>query len=1041
MTPELWERLKPLFNAAVEKPPAQRGEFLAQLCGDDAELRTQLSNLLKAHEEETIDIDPPPAGPQTAFVRDAPALQPNELLLNRFRIVRRIGGGGMGEVYEAVDIELNQTIGLKTIRGEFARHPGAFSLFKNEVQLARRVSGPNVCRIHEFFVVAPHDGFAAFAFFTMEILNGVTLAARLRRQDPPSLVEMKQIALDLCAGLTAIHQAGITHRDLKPQNIMLVPRSDRDYAVLMDFGVANESKLTASVHQEEMAGTPDYMAPEQFEGKATSPATDVYALGVVLYELFAGTHPFAAPTPIAAAARRASRPHPPSSARHNIPRHWDRIIARCLEYDPQRRFQSASEVSRALLTSPLDLANIRHDHPRLFLTACCVPLAALVWGGFHLWQVRHYYRPSPDALHWYQSGVAALQEGTYVRASRSLQEALDRDPAFPMAHARMAEAMADLDFQSDAQRELLISLPQQSHLPPLDRDYLNAIRATISLNYTDAIPRYAYILRRLPANQRSAGNVDLGMAYERSGDINRALNLYAAAAALDKSSPAPWMHIAVLQSRLLNPREANQAFDTARKLFTAELNQEGLAELDYEQGYALNVFGRAAEAKPYLTRALEEGINFDSAQLQVRALTQLSSADYFISSTDLSSEYQQANEEAERAEQIARDHRLDSWLADGLVRRANVQLLKHQPNQAEATIREAILLANQTGQLRVQAMANLTLASVMDQEGRPDQLIVPAEAARTYYQKHGYLLLAELSSVLITRAQRDQGKYQDALQSGDATLQMANQSGIHRLIMQSEDAVARIYGKLERYPEALPHYQRSASFADKDDDKGKELLRYADALWQIGRYRESDAVLDLLPATPAVQSYVAVERFASLVSRRKFDQAHTVVAHALHEYPDMDSDSRQEFAWDELLAQAYLHRGPAATRALQTLESKLATEDPPSAPARNLAIAEAALAAGQSKEAQQLAITAADRFAPATQPESAFRSALLAAAASKDSQDQAAGQTYRNKAVDILGLLKQTWGPDPLQSYLTRPDIAALAAHAGLPLPLPGRQR
>jgi len=504
-------------------------------------------------------------------------------------------------------------------------------------------------------------------------------------------------------------------------------------------------------------------------------------------------------------------------------------------------------------------------------------------------------------------------------------------------------------------------------------------------------------------------------------------------------SPAPWMHIAVLQSRLVHAQDATQAFNEARKLFTAEVNQEGLAELDYEQGYALNVSGRPAEAKPHLAHALAEATSINSYQLQVRAWTQMSNADYLISSNDLSAAYQEAGEEAERAEAIARDHRLDSWLADGLVRRANVQLLKSQPAQADATVREAMQLANQTGQLRVQANANFTVASVMDQEGRPDQIIEPAEAARDYYQKHGYQVMAGFSSILITRAQRSKGQYQQAIQSGNATLEIANQAGNRRLIMQSEETVASIYGRLDRYPEAVPHYQRAASFADKDDDKGKELLSNAEALWKVGRYRESDAVLDSLPATPAVQVDAADERFDSSMSRQQFKQAQNVAASALRKYPGMDSESKEELKWDELVARSHLTKGKEAIQALQAYAALVSADDPAVAWDCKLTIADAELAAGQNNEARQLAIAASDYFAGSARPESQLRSALIAAAAAKDLGDQSGSQTYRNKAVDILTGLKQTWGPDPLQSYLNRPDIAALTAHAGIPVPLPRR--
>lgn len=1039
MTPELWQRLKPLFDAAVEKPHAERDRWVTEACGEDRELRSQLAELLDAHERETIRLNPQVATPLGHF--HSPGLPPDRVLMNRFRIVRRIGTGGMGEVYEAVDLELNQTIALKTIRGDLARNPEALSLFKTEVQLARRVSGPDVCRIHEFFVAPAHNSTPPVAFLTMELLNGVTLQDRLRQTGPLRNEEVKRIAVDICAGLAVIHQSGIIHRDLKPRNVMLVRRGGREHAVLMDFGVAHELAAAVPFGDRGMAGTPEYMAPEQFAGKAISPATDIYALGVVLYEMLTGIHPFTAPTPMGAAIRRASHPNPPSFLARKIPRHWDRVIAKCLEYEPQRRFQSSSAVAEALLTSALNPENLRRDHPTVFAVLCAAPLLALVWSAMLLWQNQHYYRPGPEALHWYQAGVAALREGTYVRAINSLQQALSSDSQFPMAHARMAEALADLDFEADAQRELLIALPQERRLSPLDRMYLKAIRAKVTNDNAQEIALYARILQKLPAANKSDGTLDLAMAYERSGDIDRALKLYEGAAAQNRSSPAPYMHIAVLQSRLLNAQQANPAFDTAESLFAAELNQEGLAELHYEKGYALNVFGRAAEAKALLRRALEEAAGFNSVPLQVRALAQLSSADYLISASDLSAEYQEANEMAERAERLARDYRLDSWLADGLVRRANVQLMKGQPKDAEVTVREAMRWANQTHQLRVQAMANLTLASVMNQEGYPDQVIAPAQAAREYYQKHGYLSLAEFASLLLVRTQRDQGHYQEALQAGNATLEMANRSGIRRLIMQSEEAVGSVYASVENYPEALPHYQRAAAFADKDDDKGKELLHSANALWQIGRYRESDAVLDALPAVAAVQWYGAIQRSSSLLSRRRYKEAQSVAAATARQYREIDDTRKQEFLWRGLLAQSHLGQAKRATPKLQQLASTLSAGDPSDLWERRLAIAEVNLTAGNFEEARRTASAAADYFMSLPQPESQLRSVLLGACAARALRDEVAYQAYSKRAIDILNKVKETWGPDSTQSYLTRPDIVALLSRSGISSPLANLRR
>lgn len=366
MTPELWERLKPLFDAAVERPHGEREAFIAQACADDAEMRVELEGLVEAFEVPGSAVGNISANIQK-FIRTAlPAFLSNEVIFGRFRIVRRLGGGGMGDVYEAFDLELSQSIAIKRIRPEIAGIPGVLSRFKKEVQLARRLSGPNICRIHELFVMGEDGAAPATAFLTMEFLEGITLAEKLRQTGPMPWREAQVIATDICVGLSTIHDAGIIHRDLKSRNIMLADRNGSRRAVLMDFGVArelvprnaaDESGLTAPGA---VLGTPDYMAPEQFEGKAVTPATDIYALGVLLYELVTGNHPFAASSALGAAVLRAKPPAPASSLQHGLPRRCDLVIRKCLEYDAALRYQSAVEVQRAIWSAaiPFNLSRI-----------------------------------------------------------------------------------------------------------------------------------------------------------------------------------------------------------------------------------------------------------------------------------------------------------------------------------------------------------------------------------------------------------------------------------------------------------------------------------------------------------------------------------------------------------------------------------------------------------------------------------------------------------------------------------------------------------
>ncbi len=362
MTPELWQRLKPLFLEAMERPAGERTNYVMHACGDDFTLRTELMTLIRASDDETGETEVP--------LLDLHGLTPTygkysigELILGRFEIVRCLGSGGMGDVYEAMDRELLQRIALKTIRPDIARDAAVLARFKKEVQLARRVSGAHVCRIHELFVVPPTATTQGSCFLTMEFLEGITLAEKIHLSGPIAWREAQQIATAICAGLSAIHEAGVIHRDLKTRNIMMTPRGARECAVVMDFGLARELEPTKLDNQAGMTrpgavlGTPEYMAPEQFEGAEVTRATDVYALGVVLYELVTGKQPFAASTPFAAAVRRGRRPQAASTLQPGLPRRWDATISKCLEYQPGQRYQSAGEVAQALSRKTPDFAS------------------------------------------------------------------------------------------------------------------------------------------------------------------------------------------------------------------------------------------------------------------------------------------------------------------------------------------------------------------------------------------------------------------------------------------------------------------------------------------------------------------------------------------------------------------------------------------------------------------------------------------------------------------------------------------------------------
>jgi serine/threonine protein kinase len=269
-----------------------------------------------------------------------------QVIMDRFEIVRFVARGGMGEVYEARDAVLNETVALKTLVSTSLDDAAAMSRLMAEVRLARQVTHPNVCRILEFgHHHTAHD--EAVPFLTMEFLQGETLARRLGREGKLAPAYVAELLWQIAAGLTAIHAAGIIHRDVKPQNIVLLPGSP-ERVVLTDFGLARPLKgtTTGSSHTGSVLfGTLDYMAPELFEGKAASPSSDIYALGIVLFEMLTAHKPFAPIKSIAqAAARRREKPRRPSEEVSGLDRIWDDRVAGCLAPRPEDRFASANEV-------------------------------------------------------------------------------------------------------------------------------------------------------------------------------------------------------------------------------------------------------------------------------------------------------------------------------------------------------------------------------------------------------------------------------------------------------------------------------------------------------------------------------------------------------------------------------------------------------------------------------------------------------------------------------------------------------------------------
>ncbi|MGD8540396.1 MAG: serine/threonine-protein kinase, partial [Candidatus Aminicenantes bacterium] len=262
-------------------------------------------------------------------------------LANRYEIIEELGKGGMGRVYRVEDTKLKQEVALKLIKPEIAKDKKTIERFRNELKIARNIRHKNVCGM---FDLGEADG---ARFITMEYVSGEDLKSFIRRAAPLSTSRTISIAKQVCDGLAEAHRLGVIHRDLKPNNIMI----DKDGNVrIMDFGIARSLEAKGITGAGVMIGTPEYMSPEQVEGKETDQRSDIYSIGVILYEMVTGRVPFEGDTPFTVGVKHKSEtPKDPRDINTQIPEDISRVILKCLEKEKDKRYQSAGEVRSELM--------------------------------------------------------------------------------------------------------------------------------------------------------------------------------------------------------------------------------------------------------------------------------------------------------------------------------------------------------------------------------------------------------------------------------------------------------------------------------------------------------------------------------------------------------------------------------------------------------------------------------------------------------------------------------------------------------------------
>ncbi|MBN1223106.1 MAG: protein kinase, partial [Candidatus Aminicenantes bacterium] len=262
------------------------------------------------------------------------------LFAGRYEVIEEIGRGGMGAVFRVVDKKINEEVALKVLKPEISSDGQTIERFKNELKLARKITHKNVCRMYDL------NEAEGVPYITMEFVAGEDLKSLIGRAGRLSIEKAVSIARQICEGLIEAHNLGVVHRDLKPQNIMIDRKGN---ARIMDFGIARTIGASELTEAGAVIGTPHYISPEQVEGKAPDQRTDIYALGVILYEMVTGQLPFQAESALSLALKHLQEsPRSPRELNPTVPESLSRLIIKCLEKDREQRYQSAGDLLSAL---------------------------------------------------------------------------------------------------------------------------------------------------------------------------------------------------------------------------------------------------------------------------------------------------------------------------------------------------------------------------------------------------------------------------------------------------------------------------------------------------------------------------------------------------------------------------------------------------------------------------------------------------------------------------------------------------------------------
>ncbi len=763
-----------------------------------------------------------------------------------YELRSRLGAGGMGEVYLAHDQKLNRLVAIKFLANA-ATGAEARRRVLHEAQAAAALDHPNICAVHE---VGTDE--AGRDFIVMQYVEGETLAARLER-GAMGVGPALELVSGIAAALEAAHEHGVIHRDLKPHNVVItltgVPK-------LLDFGIArmdpagDHAGLTTGVEAATISGTPGYIAPEVLRGRPADARSDLFSMGVVLYECLTGNHPFGGGTRFEVMNRVLNEePERLSQVNASFSGGLDAVCRRLLAKEPGRRFQSAAEVCGALEVLRADVTPDRGPRRRWALSAAFI--AATILTGIAVtgvWRTPGSRLPPapPEAQEWYHSGIEAIREGAFVTARRALEEAVRIHPDYALAHSRLAEVLSALDEERAAQRALIrvsALVPDESRLAPDDRLRLVAIRAMVLREFDRAIRAYTELSQANPED--AGGLVDLGRAQEAAGHLADARQTYQRATALNTQLASGFLRLGsvLVDSGYLD--DALGALVEADRLYALSSNVEGRVETLLERGAALDSAGHFEATAKAAEEASRLASTAGLVQQVIRAGFQSGSAQ--VGAGQFAAGLATLRTYVDQA--IAAG--LEGTAASGLIDMAGTLLANDRPVEAEAALVQARSIADERSLTRTAMRASTQQAALELDRNEPARALTLVEEPLRYFAQSRNRRLEAVALTIAARAHQALREYATAAAQLESVLAFADESHNDELRAQAQSSLATMALGQGRLPEAVEH--RAAAIRLRRSLGDTETLPYdltnhAEVLIRLGRGDEAAGLLDQVEA-------------------------------------------------------------------------------------------------------------------------------------------------------------------------------------------------